>query len=169
MVIATEVSSERLPLEQVPALASVAVGSWILAAAVLGDYAMEPDPDRKSPQQRTRGAHLPGCCQCHDHVSPMLAGKHPQDVGLTGALQWQWTSTCQQLLLCPWLPLLLVCPWLYQPTLFFCKHIIRSRVSPCIGCWRAACCVSLVPQVGGIYGGGYPGLQLARVSLPCGA
>jgi hypothetical protein len=45
MVLATEVSSERLPLEQVPALASVAVGSWILAAAVLGDYAMEPDPD----------------------------------------------------------------------------------------------------------------------------
>eukprot|EP00775_Hariotina_reticulata_P005488 gene5488-5722_t len=45
MVLATEVSSERLPFEQVPALASVAVGSWILAAAVLGDYAMEPDPD----------------------------------------------------------------------------------------------------------------------------
>lgn len=44
-VIATEVSSERLPLEQVPALAAVATGSWILAAALMGDYAMEPDPD----------------------------------------------------------------------------------------------------------------------------
>ncbi|KAF8058043.1 hypothetical protein HT031_005703 [Scenedesmus sp. PABB004] len=45
MVLATEASSERLPIEQVPALATVAIGSWVAAAALLGDYAMEPDPD----------------------------------------------------------------------------------------------------------------------------
>lgn len=42
MLIATEASSERVPTEQIPALAAVAVGSWIIAGAVLGDYAMEP-------------------------------------------------------------------------------------------------------------------------------
>ncbi|KAF6249838.1 hypothetical protein COO60DRAFT_1706334 [Scenedesmus sp. NREL 46B-D3] len=45
MLLATEMSSERLPLEQVPALASVAVISWVAAGAVLGDYAMLRDPD----------------------------------------------------------------------------------------------------------------------------
>lgn len=45
MLLATEMSSERLPLEQVPALASVAIISWIAAGAILGDYAMLRDPD----------------------------------------------------------------------------------------------------------------------------
>lgn len=42
MLIATEASSERIPVEQIPALAGVAVTSWIIAGAALGDYAMEP-------------------------------------------------------------------------------------------------------------------------------
>jgi hypothetical protein len=33
MVIATELSSERLPLEQLPALGGVAVASWVIAGA----------------------------------------------------------------------------------------------------------------------------------------
>lgn len=45
MVLATELSSERLPYEQLPALAGVTVTSWVLAAALLGDYTKEPDPD----------------------------------------------------------------------------------------------------------------------------
>lgn len=45
MLLATELSSERIPLEQVPALASVAILSWIAAGAILGDYAMLRDPD----------------------------------------------------------------------------------------------------------------------------
>jgi hypothetical protein len=45
MVLATECSSERLPLEQLPALGGVAVLSWVLAGAILGDYTAEPDPD----------------------------------------------------------------------------------------------------------------------------
>jgi hypothetical protein len=45
MVLATELSSERLPLEQLPALASVAVLSWVVAGAALGDYMARPDPD----------------------------------------------------------------------------------------------------------------------------
>lgn len=42
MLVATEASSERLPVEQIPALAAVAVGSWVIAGAILGDYTMEP-------------------------------------------------------------------------------------------------------------------------------
>lgn len=38
MVLATELSSERLPLEQLPYLGGVAVASWVFAGAVLGDY-----------------------------------------------------------------------------------------------------------------------------------
>lgn len=45
MVLATEVASERVPLNEMPYLAGVAVFSWILAGAVLGDYKNEPDPD----------------------------------------------------------------------------------------------------------------------------
>lgn len=45
MVLATELSSERIALEQIPALGGVAVLSWIVAGAVLGDYTAEPDPD----------------------------------------------------------------------------------------------------------------------------
>ncbi|GBF97375.1 hypothetical protein Rsub_11022 [Raphidocelis subcapitata] len=45
MVVATEVASERVPLDTMPYLAGVAACSWVLAGAVLGDYKGEPDPD----------------------------------------------------------------------------------------------------------------------------
>jgi hypothetical protein len=45
MVLATEASSERLPLDSMPALAGVAVAAWIAAGALLGDYSKTPDPD----------------------------------------------------------------------------------------------------------------------------
>lgn len=45
MVLATELSSERIALEQIPALGGVAVASWVIAGAILGDYTQEPDPD----------------------------------------------------------------------------------------------------------------------------
>jgi hypothetical protein len=40
-----QVSSERVPFEELPYLATVAMSSWVLAGALLGDYMMVPDPD----------------------------------------------------------------------------------------------------------------------------
>lgn len=45
MVAATELSSERVPYEQLPALASVTVLAWVCAGAALGDYMKVADPD----------------------------------------------------------------------------------------------------------------------------
>ncbi|KIZ01536.1 hypothetical protein MNEG_6425 [Monoraphidium neglectum] len=45
MVLATEVASERVPVGELPYLAAIAVFSWILAGAALGDYKAVPDPD----------------------------------------------------------------------------------------------------------------------------
>ncbi|KAL6764865.1 hypothetical protein V8C86DRAFT_2464909 [Haematococcus lacustris] len=38
MVVATEVSSERIPLEVLPQLAGVMAGSWVMAGLLMGDY-----------------------------------------------------------------------------------------------------------------------------------
>lgn len=57
MLVATEASSERLPVEQIPALAAVAVSSWIIAGAILGDYTMEPGQ-----YNHTVPARPPHCC-----------------------------------------------------------------------------------------------------------
>jgi hypothetical protein len=39
------VASERVPVGELPYLAAIAVFSWILAGAALGDYKAVPDPD----------------------------------------------------------------------------------------------------------------------------
>lgn len=68
MVLATELSSERLPLESIPALGGVAVASWVLAGAMLGDYANEPDPDANPLSDALGWCVLPVCfagfCAC---------------------------------------------------------------------------------------------------------
>lgn len=57
MLLATEVSSERLSWEQMPYLGSVIVAAWVLAGGVTGDYTLEEDPD-DNPLSRALGWHI---------------------------------------------------------------------------------------------------------------